>query len=272
MSHSDGNPEPDLDSQLRGLFQQAEQTIEGRAAAARRAEEDKDDARPADERAARAYLSLPQMLRPVVLGVEALSRVTGENSQLLGKLENKLDRASGNLAEANQSLPGVVDRLEEMLEQRNGVSQRMFDALHEELRSYKEHFVMHSVHKPIIRDLIALYDDLTAIHRQMFELAMAEGNPEALKTIAMNLEHNCGFIIEVLARLEVAPVLVSPEKHDRNTQRAVAVEPTDDPGEDGEISRSLKCGFTWKGRLFRPEEVVLKRWKPSAAPAVAAAH
>ena len=272
MPQQEGIPDMDLDSQLRGLFHQAEQNIEGRVAASRRAEDEKEGARAVDERAVRAYLSLPQMLRPVVLGLEALSRATGENSQLLGKLDTKLERASGNLSEANKSLPALVERLENLLEQKSGVNQRMFDALHEELKGYKESFFMESVHKPIIRNLIALYDDIAATHAQMqAATAGAMDQPEttlgafreSLKTMTTNLEHNCEFILEVLARLEVTAMPEGSEKHDRSTQRAVAVEPASDPGSDGEIARTTKRGFLWRDRVFRPEEVVLKRWKTS---------
>ena len=50
-------------------------------------------------------------------------------------------------------------------------------------------------------------------------------------------------------------------KLDMVTQRALAVELADDPEEDGNIVRTLKRGFMWKGRVFRPEEVVMKKWK-----------
>ncbi len=54
----------------------------------------------------------------------------------------------------------LIDGLQRLLEQKNGLNQRMFDALHEELKGYKDGFLLESVHKPIIRDLISLYDDL----------------------------------------------------------------------------------------------------------------
>ena len=67
------------------------------------------------------------------------------------------------------------------------------------------------MHKPIIRDLISLYDDLVTIRRQMQEAAaeaaqltpgMADHLVVRLKTMETNIEHNCEFILEVLARLE----------------------------------------------------------------------
>lgn len=272
MPNHDQIQDLDFDSQLRGLFQEAKQSIEDRTAAARRAEEvkDQEQLRQHEERALRSYASLPQMLRPLMLGLEAASRAAGENKVLLQKIGERLDEKAATESEAQKSLPDLAEGLRGLLDQKNGVSQRMFAALHEELKGYKDGFLLESVHKPIIRDLISLYDDLTAIHTQMQETVVDAVRTcevtgvaliERLKTMDMNIEHNCEFLIEVLARLEVSLLAVGTGKLDMVTQRALAVEIADDPEEDGNIVRTLKRGFMWKGRVFRPEEVVMKKWK-----------
>lgn len=272
----------DFETQLQGLFQQAEQALESRAAArcpekpttpvAPKPEpapapvsEAPPAAAPQPEPPKPAYPSLPQMLRPIVLGLEAVTRATGENTTLL----NKLDKAAEVTADAQKELPQIVSDLRSLLEQKSGVNQRMFDALHEELKGYKDGFLLESVHRPIIRDLLSLYDDLAEIHRQM-EAAIAEqaagkNSPpallERLRTMEMNVEHNLEFIVEVLARLEVTPLPIGTGKLDKRTQRAVAVELAEDPDEDTMVVRSVKRGFLWKERIFRAEEVVMKKWK-----------
>ncbi len=272
MPNHDQIQDLDFDSQLRGLFQEAEQSIENRAAAARSADEvkDREQVRKDEEREARPSPSLPQMLRPLMLGLEAATRAAGENKMLLQKIGEKLDGKVAADAEAQKALPVLADDLRGLLEQKNGVSQRMFAALHEELKGYKDGFLLESVHKPIIRDLISLYDDLTAIHGQMQETLVEAVRTsdvtgialsERLKTMDMNLEHNCEFLIEVLARLEVTLLPVGKGKLDMVTQRALAVEITSEREADGDIVRTLKRGFMWKGRVVRPEEVVMKKWK-----------
>ena len=270
MPDHDQIQDMDFDSQLRGLFQEAEQRIEDRSLAARRSDEEKEHAKQGEERAPRAYASLPQMLRPVLLGLQATVRATGENTVLLQKIGEKLDKKSEAVPDAQKPLPELIESLRSLLDQKNGVNQRMFAALHEELKGYKDGFLLESVHKPIIRDLISLYDDLTAIHGQMQETVVdAAKTPgiagaallERLKTMDMNIEHNCEFLIEVLARLEVTLLPVGEGKLDMVTQRALAVEIAEDPDEDGDIARTLKRGFMWKGRVIRPEEVVMKKWK-----------
>lgn len=268
MPHSEENLDADFDTQLQGLFHEATQQIEDREMAARQAEEDKEKeiARRVEERMAKSYVSVPQMLRPLVQGLEAMTRAAGDNTTVL----QKLDKASEQSIAANADLPKLVEGLQEMLDQKSGLNQRMFDAMHQELKGYKDGFLLESVHKPIIRDLISLYDDLTTIHRQMQDsvtsAATLPGDDSVkllgqLKTTDTHVEHNCEFIIEVLARLEVTMLPVGTGKLDKQTQRAVAVEIAEDPDADGAIVRSVKRGFLWKNRVLRAEEVIIKKWK-----------
>jgi hypothetical protein len=143
----------------------------------------------------------------------------------------------------------------------------MFDALYTELRGYKDGFLLESVHRPIIRDIISLYDEQVEIHRQMRETLAGEGAQNdlpffaRLQTLESNLAHNIAFVIEVLARLDVVPVPPGTGKLDKRTQKTVALELVENPEEDSMVARSVRCGFLWKERLLRPEEVVTKKWK-----------
>jgi len=269
--------EIDVESQLRGLFQEAEDHL----ALAKRAEGAKTAARPPEDRAARQPLSPAHILRPVLLGLEALVRASGENAALLGRLDDKMEKASEGVNDAHKAIPVLVENLQAMLDQKNGVNQRMFDALHEELKGYKDGFLLETVLKPVICDLISLYDDLSLIHGQMQELvanAAGTSNPvdkfllDRLKTMDTNIQHNCEFIIEVLARLECSMLPVSSGKLDKQNQRAVAVEPAGDPQEDGDIVQVKKRGFFWKGRVLRAEDVVIKKWRQTPPSLPNSAH
>lgn len=292
-------PEPEtifdaeFDAQLRGLFAQAQKAIETRSAAAGSAgtaapaEVDSTPVDPTTQTAASPVpapaapapttaeaapsranqLSLVQLLKPLALGLEAVSRATGENTSVLKRLEGAAEEAS----KAREELPAVVADLRAMLDARSAISQNMFAALHEELKGYKDGFLLDSVHRPIIRDLISLYDDVSEIHRQVSD-AVAEsltaglgagcgGLIDRLRTIEVNIEHNLGFITEVLNRLEVTLMPQHEGKLDKHTQRAIAVELADSPDEDATIVRTVKRGFMWKDRVFRAEEVVIRKYK-----------
>lgn len=303
MPESEPILDAEFDAQLRGLFAQAEKAMGARAAAAPKREHPVGhtsvevngagsqpavpaatsvEASPqpppvapiapapapaADVTSRAGQLSLLQLLKPLVLGLEAVSRATGENTGVLKKLETAADDAN----KAHRELPGVVTDLRSMLETKNGISHSMFAALHEELKGYKDGFLLDSVHRPIIRDLISLFDDVSEIQRQIGKaIAAAVGYPlcdggtelvSRLRTIEVNIEHNLGFITEVLNRLEVTLMAPHVGKLDKQTQRAVAVELAEDPDEDGQVVRGVKRGFLWKDRLFRAEEVVIKKWK-----------
>jgi len=294
MAEADSILDSEFDAQLRGLFAQAEKAIETRASASAGAgsaseavakARSPDAAAPpatppsapsvstapisgADPSASRSgQLSLIQLLKPLVLGLEAVSRTSSDNTSLL----KKMDAAASESVEAQKDLPALVSDLRGLLEAKNAISQQMFAALHEELKGYKDGFLLDSVHRPIIRDLVSLYDDVSEIHRQLTgAVAAAVGTKlcaggeeliRRLRTIEMNIEHNLGFVVEVLNRLEVTVMPPHVGKLDKQTQRAVAVELAEDPDEDGNVVRSVKCGFLWKDRLFRAEEVVIKKWK-----------
>lgn len=245
---------------MQGLVHQAEQALESREAAARQAEAQRGE----EEKALKSYQSLPQMLRPLVVGLEAIGRATGENTQLLLKLE----RGTGDAGKTEQEVPELVAELKSIVEQKNAVSRQMFDALHEELRSYKDGFLLDAVHRPLIRDLITLYDDLSEIRRQAHEAVALHARMESgadlhgrLRDMAMHLDHHLDFVLEVLARLEVLQMPIGLGKLDKRTQRAMAVEPAATQEEDMLVIRTLKRGFLWKERVVRAEEVVIKKWK-----------
>jgi len=281
-------PEPELsldaelDAQLRGLFAQAQKELASKggspktdkpaeaaeaAPAPEAAVPAAPPAAPTAEATRKGQLSLVQLLKPLALGLETLSRATADNTAVLRKLE----AAAAEASEAKKEFPEVIADMKSMTDARGAVSQNMFAALHEELKGYKDGFLLDSVHRPIIRDLISLYDDVAEIQRQISVAITVAGDAklctgglqlvEKLRTIEMNVEHNLGFITEVLNRLEVSLMLPHVGKLDKQTQRAVAVELAEDPDEDSNVVRSVKRGFLWKDRLFRAEEVVIKKWK-----------
>ena len=138
------------------------------------------------------------------------------------------------------------------------VNQKLFDSLHEELISYRDNFVRESLQKPVIRDLLVLFDDLSALVAQLETAATAEeSRPQDVQTHD-NLRNILHFVVEVLHRLEVVEV-EEQSTVDRTLHRVIELEPTDCSEEDGQIARRIRRGFTWRGKLLRPEEVVVKR-------------
>jgi molecular chaperone GrpE (heat shock protein) len=255
--------DPEFTAQMQGLVQEAKQVLDEKATSVNPALAESVGGKDAESKALKAYRSLPDVLKPFVHGLEAITRVVGDNNQILGKL----DSSTAEALEALKRLPTVVGELQGMIERKDGLSRQMFDALHDELRSYKDGFLLDSVHRPMIRDLITLYDDLSETHRQMTngvsELgeSAGDGTLNRFRALEMRISHNLEFVLEVLARFEVCQMPVGGGKLDKKTQRAVAIESAEDAERDLDIVRSVRRGFMWKDRIVRPEEVVIKKWK-----------
>jgi molecular chaperone GrpE (heat shock protein) len=208
--------------------------------------------------------NLQQVLRPIQQGIEAVARAQFEQVDTLDRV--------GKVIMSQAGLPKILGEVKSVLEQRNVVNRAMFEALHSELKTYKDAFLLEAVLRPVIRDLISLYDDISEIHRQ---LSLALSNQEQrgnlsgaalvfFETVAApvaQLEHNRDSILEVLERLDVTLVPVGTGKLDKQRQRAVTVEHTEDPDLDHEVVKVTKRGFQWKDRVIRAEEVVIKKWK-----------
>ncbi len=140
------------------------------------------------------------------------------------------------------------------------VNQKLFDSLHEELHSYRDNFVRDTLQKPVIRELIVLFDDLSGIAAQLEKAAADETTGPAHVQTRDNVSNTLHSLVEILHRLEVTEIEPT-ERVDRQLHRVLSVEKTEASEEDGLIVRRLKRGFLWHGKVLRPEEVVTKRFQ-----------
>jgi molecular chaperone GrpE (heat shock protein) len=135
------------------------------------------------------------------------------------------------------------------------VNQKLFDSLHKELLSYRDNFVRESLQKPFIRDLLILFDDLSAIAGQFEDAAAADDAGSEGAQSSVNLKNTLHFLLEILHRLEVTEI-EPKETVDRTLHRVISYEVADSAEEDGRIVRRVRTGFTWHDRVLRPEEVI----------------
>lgn len=140
------------------------------------------------------------------------------------------------------------------------VNQRLFNTLHQELKSYRDDFLRESLQKPFIRDLVVLFDDLTSLASQMHVAGNASDKRKgAVAQWSENLQNSIHALVEVLHRMEVNQI-EPKEMVDRALHRVVSYEPADFAEEDGRIVMRVKRGFLWRDQVLRPEEVVAKRF------------
>ncbi len=238
-------------------------------------------------------LALGQMLRPLAFEMESVKRQNAEMAAALTAL--------GKSAAAQPAASPVIDNINQQLQRIGSVesaNQKLFDALHAELKGYKDGFLFDALQKPFIRDLVSLFDDFTAVHEQTLArletLRTAVEKPDKspgkgddkkragvpggseeteseqafLQNLAGNVENQLHHMIEVFLRMDVvlsrttagAPV-------DKKSHRIVSFEPAAAPEDEGLVARSVKPGFSWRERAIRPEEIVARRWKPATPPA-----
>ena len=73
---------------------------------------------------------------------------------------------SDALAAVNQSLSALHALFEEQVS-RNQHQVKMFDAMYNEMKEYKENFLLEALHKPLIQNLIQFYDSFVALESQL---------------------------------------------------------------------------------------------------------
>jgi molecular chaperone GrpE (heat shock protein) len=202
----------------------------------------------------------------------------GGNDKKFGEILDEVRVLNGRMASFEQKVLGRLEKLESAektdfaeqfrrmdehlaaLRNTETVNQRLFDSLHDEMIKYRDNFLHESLQKPFIRDLVTLFDDLSAILTQVQTAVDAgDGKRGALGQWRDNLENAIHSLTEILHRMEVSEI-EPKEVVDRALHRVINFEPADFAEEDGQIIMRVKRGFLWRDQVLRPEEVVAKRF------------
>ncbi len=147
-----------------------------------------------------------------------------------------------------------VETLKEFVQQqgrRDETQQRAFDQLYAELRQYKDDFVFQA-EKPLLLDLLLFYDSLTWFQESLVSQEMSAD------VVSDSFQYLLDEFIELLYRRDVLP-LEGDDRFNRENQKAIKVEHTDDAAADWRVARVVKRGFTRGNKVLRPEEVVVLR-------------
>jgi molecular chaperone GrpE (heat shock protein) len=194
-------------------------------------------------------------------------QILDEFRRLNGRLQRLEETVTGQLGKlsSNESInfAAQLNKMDEhmgALRNTESVNQRLFDSLHQELIKYRDNFLHESLQKPFIRDLLILFDDLSALSSQLHS-ALEGTEPKRGKPAQWreNLENAIHSLTEILHRMEVNEI-EPKEKVDRAYHRVVSNEPADYAEDDGRIVMRVKRGFLWRDQVLRPEEVVAKRF------------
>lgn len=214
-------------------------------------------------------------IAPVLNGANAEEQTaSAEVAEGVGALNDRMKAMEEMLAERLEKLssaqpaesPELAAQLRRMdehlmaLRNTESVNHRLFNNLHQELKSYRDNFLRDSLQKPFIRDLIVLFDDLSSLATQMQNTAPPpEAKRGALHQWCENLENSIHSVVEIMNRMEVNEI-EQKEMVDRTLHKVVSYEPADFVEDDGRIVMRVRRGFVWRGQVLRPEEVVAKRY------------
>jgi molecular chaperone GrpE (heat shock protein) len=198
---------------------------------------------------------------------EQFTQILREFSTLNGRLQSLEETVESRVRKVGDSeQTDLAERFRKMdehmvaLHNTETVNQRLFDSLHQELIKYRDNFLHESLQKPFIRDLLILFDDLSALSAQL--QTAVEGNEAKRGKLVHwrdNLENAIHSLTEILHRMEVSEI-EPKETVDRAFHRVVSYEPSDFAEDEGRIVMRVKRGFLWRDQVLRPEEVVAKRF------------
>ena len=172
---------------------------------------------------------------------------------------------TNTLTEINQSLTVLLELFEKHISGNQNQVQ-MFDKMYAEMKDYKESFLLEVLHKPVIHNLIQLYDSFVSLESQLTNL-IDENNDNTLlnelRQYSSNLQNFRFELEEVLYRMDVTPYQNSPDTLDRQLHKTRKVISTDDPNLDQKVAEVHKIGFYWREKVFRPEDVTIYRYMAS---------
>ena len=187
--------------------------------------------------------------------------------------ENKgIEPLQNALTGMHQSLTRLENLFQHQIG-RNQNQQKMFDTVYREMKDYKENALLEAIHKPIVHNLIQLYDSFVEVESQLTEIcdegqAEVSSHPytqEKLTHFRSNLENLRFELEEVLYRMDVRPY--EAEDHSENLNRelhkTIETVPTANPDEDQKVVHIYKIGFYWHEKVIRPAEVKISRYTQS---------
>lgn len=146
---------------------------------------------------------------------------------------------------------GILEQLFVKRIKDDGVHAAAYNTLHQDMSKYRDD-AFRGAQKPLLKGLVLLYDTMK---RSLAGLADGAGKA----AVELHVEE----LLEVLSRHEVERMAEVPAKYDKAVQQALGTEPAAGPEEDQAVVRVVRDGFRWNGSVLRPQEVVIKSYKPT---------
>jgi len=138
---------------------------------------------------------------------------------------------------------------------------RQLDALHKELQAHRDDLYF-KILRPVLMDLIAMYDDLHSIARHEDGRNPADVSEGEIR-MRRNLASFVDTIEEILERYGVSAYSEEGDTVSPQRQRSIKQVEISDPGQDRRIAERLRVGFRYGDKVLRPEIVATFKVAPN---------
>lgn len=163
------------------------------------------------------------------------------------------DALEQRLADTDDKLSKLLLLFQERI-QDDLVKGQLFEKLYHDLTNYREDFVFKNITQRVFNDVICLFDRVDGM--------LGQGILDGMQRDDL-IAHVRSFrneIIQVLRRQEVSLIESKPGRFDETFQEALDTRSVSHPAEDQTVVGILRSGFNYKGRLLRPEQVIVGRF------------
>lgn len=140
---------------------------------------------------------------------------------------------------------------------------RQLDALHRELQAHRDDLYF-KILRPVLMDLIAMYDDLHSIARHEDGRNPADLSDGEVR-MRRNLASFADTIEDILERYGVTAFTDEEDTVLPKRQRSIKQVEISDVGQDKRIAERLRKGFCHGDKVLRPEIVATYRAAPNRA-------
>ncbi len=180
--------------------------------------------------------------------------------QKLGDIGEKIAALEKKIAD-KESVAKLEGKFDVKIAQ-DAHSKEMFSAMHTELKSYKDSALFDVFHKPFLKDLVLLFDDMGKLQKHGVKLAREAGEKvpaleEDFKHHANNIDNIKALVLEMLNRMDVEMIEDVAVTIDKQYHKVLNTRPAPAPDDDGKIAEIVHHGFRWRGKLLRHEEVIV---------------
>ena len=171
------------------------------------------------------------------------------------------DTLAKHVAKSDDALAQIFERLESLQRgfdtkiKYDVAKEKQLDTLHAELQSHREDLYF-KIMRPLFMDLIDMYDDMHSLvrHGQAREDS-TEGEARLQRSLASFLD----TIVGTLERYGVSVFSDEGDSVSAQRQRAIKLVDTQIPEQDRLIAERLRKGFSYNGKMLRPELVATYR-------------